>query len=605
MAEEYHYLWEWNLRASPEALWPLVADTNRFNLDTGLPPVEQAPGGDLHNARRRLSFLRMGVRVEWEEEPFEWVRPYRFGVVRRYSRGPVREMRVAARLEPTDDGGTHLSYEVWAWPKGPLGRLALPIQIGFLSARAFDRAFRHYGELAAAGKLAADERARPDFVAGGRTRLKRARQLLVERGLDAGLVDRLVRHVASADALTLARMRPYVLADYWNAPPRDVLEVCLWATRAGMLDLQWDILCPLCRGDQVNAPTLLDVPQEVHCPTCNIHFDVNFEHLVELTFHSSPAIREVRADTFCVAGPGLTPHIEVQQLLPPGAKRVVAPVLEPGRYRLRAPELPGGQFLRVESGGLSEATLRASRSEGWPATELALHPGAPLRLENLTDAEQLFVLERLDWSDEAVTAAEVIGMQLFRDLFADEVLRPYEQISVGSVSILFTDLRGSTRMYREIGDAPAFGLVMDHFEILEQHVAAEGGARIKTMGDAVMAVFQQPSAALRAVLNANTDIAEMLNDPRPLVLKAGLHHGPCIAVTLNERLDYFGSTVNTAANLQALSSGGDVVVSGVVRDDPEVIAVLDDPRLRVEPLPPPRKGGGPETAEVFRIAWVG
>jgi adenylate cyclase len=63
---------------------------------------------------------------------------------------------------------------------------------------------------------------------------------------------------------------------------------------------------------------------------------------------------------------------------------------------------------------------------------------------------------------------------------------------VGSVIILFTDLRGSTILYREIGDAPAFGRVQDHFGMLREAIAGEDGALIKTVDDAVMAVFRRP-----------------------------------------------------------------------------------------------------------------
>ena len=88
---ELHYRWEWRLRSSPRELWPLVADTNRFNRDTGVPSVERPPGaaGSLPNARRRLRLFRLGIPVEWEEDPFEWVWPHRFGVVRRYLGGPI------------------------------------------------------------------------------------------------------------------------------------------------------------------------------------------------------------------------------------------------------------------------------------------------------------------------------------------------------------------------------------------------------------------------------------------------------------------------------------------------------------------------------------
>ena len=126
--------------------------------------------------------------------------------------------------------------------------------------------------------------------------------------------------------------------------------------------------------------------------------------------------------------------------------------------------------------------------KGWSNDELTLSLRPSLNYENATDVEQLFVLERMAWSDQAVTAAEVTALQIFRDLFATEALRPHQQISVGSMTIVFTDLRGSTRLYREIGDAPAFGAVMGHFDILREAVDEEEGALVKTLGDAIMAV---------------------------------------------------------------------------------------------------------------------
>ncbi|HKC64522.1 MAG TPA: hypothetical protein VKB86_12855, partial [Pyrinomonadaceae bacterium] len=109
--KEFHYRWEYDLESSPEELWPLVADTNRFNRDAGVPAVEVR--GSKGNARR-LRLFKLGIAVEWEEQPFEWIRPYRFGVVRRYTKGPVREMRVQAELKAQPEGGTKLIYQVWA-----------------------------------------------------------------------------------------------------------------------------------------------------------------------------------------------------------------------------------------------------------------------------------------------------------------------------------------------------------------------------------------------------------------------------------------------------------------------------------------------------------
>src|SRR4051794_22544876 len=101
-AREFHYRWEFDLESSPEQLWPLVADTNRFNRDTGVPAVKvvSSAGDDPKNVRRRLRLSAFGIPVEWEEQPFEWVRPNRFGVIRRYSKGPVSELRVRVEMLP-------------------------------------------------------------------------------------------------------------------------------------------------------------------------------------------------------------------------------------------------------------------------------------------------------------------------------------------------------------------------------------------------------------------------------------------------------------------------------------------------------------------------
>src|ERR1041385_5842948 len=134
---DFHYRWEFDLKSSPEQLWPLISDTNRFNRDTGVPSVETIADHS-GNGRRRLRLTTFGIPVEWEEQPFEWVRPQRFGVVRRYTKGPIAELRVLAELsernvaasEKPKAPGTKLVYQVWAKPKNVFGLIAIPLQIG-------------------------------------------------------------------------------------------------------------------------------------------------------------------------------------------------------------------------------------------------------------------------------------------------------------------------------------------------------------------------------------------------------------------------------------------------------------------------------------------
>jgi class 3 adenylate cyclase len=137
-------------------------------------------------------------------------------------------------------------------------------------------------------------------------------------------------------------------------------------------------------------------------------------------------------------------------------------------------------------------------------------------------------------------------------------------------------------------------------DILRSAIAEEGGALVKTIGDAVTAVFRRPVASLRAVLAAQAELAVPGSGVRPLRLKAGIHSVPCIAVTLNDRLDYFGSTVN-AARIVSLSSGGDLVVSGAVREDPEVAQLIASGGLDAEPIEAELRGFENARFELWRL----
>jgi class 3 adenylate cyclase len=607
VGKEFYYYWEWRFQTSPEAFWPYFADTNRFNYDRGNPAlVNYTKDERKPNGKHTLGMEVKGIPQVYEEEPFEWVRPLRHSVKRRFLTGFFADMRLLAELKPTPEGGSIGSYKVWVTSRGLLGRLLTPFLVGSLTYRLFDRAFRKYDRLAASGERAARlyQEGKVSWVPGGRERLSQTRDDLLARGADTDLVARLVDLIARADDLSTSRVRPYQLADAWEVPRRAALELCLLGTRAGMLEFRWELLCPLCRGSKAQAEALGSLPNRVHCATCNIEVTANFERSVELTFRPNGSIRRYELNDYCVAGPEVSPHVVVQQLLKPGERRDLTFPLEVGRYRMRALELPGGRFIAAELDGEKDVVLTAS-AQGWPDDELRIATRPTfVHLANDTADEQLFILERMAWSDQAATAAEVTALQAFRDLFASEALRPGEQVTVGSMTIAFTDLRESTRMYREIGDARAFGLVMSHFDILKNIIAEQDGAIVKTIGDSVMAVFRRPANALRAMLQAQRILSDPAQTGHPFSLRVGIHYGPCVAVNLNDRLDYFGSTVNIASRLEALSTGGEIVISDVIRRDPEVTALLGElaDRVVIESVKATLKGFEQEKFDLYLVA---
>lgn len=570
MAKEFHYKWTWDLESSPEALWPLVSDTNRFNRDSGLPPMELL---GISNGVKLVKFKFPLIRIEWEEEPFEWTYPYRFGILRRYRKGPFAEMRVDCRLERLQPSGTRLTYETSVKAANVVGEIAIPLAIGIVSLKRFGEIFTRYDRIALQGGSVLSIVRGRNLSSAGHNKFKLLSERLKSQGVDNIILDNLYDFLHRADDFSIQRMRPYALADGWGLSRRAVLEAFLRATRTGMLDLYWDLLCPECRGVAEDYERLGEVNSTAHCKTCQIDFNANFDHNVEVIFRPNPAVRAVETNVeFCVGSPQRQPHIAFSLIVPPREELPLTTTLNEGRYTLRASEAPGSQVLLAKPNGPEKIDFRAN-AKGWPlgVAELGLMPY--IRLINESDHAQTFELERTAWSDQAATAADVTTLQVFRDLFSSEVLRPGEEISVGSTTLMFTDLRNSTKLYREIGDAPAFGRVREHFEILEQAVAAEGGSIVKTMGDAIMAAFRNPVSAVRAIWTVQKQLT--LRGAPPLSLKIGIHQGPCIVVNLNDRLDYFGSTVNITSRLPNFSMGGEAILSEPIRNDQEVIEFLE------------------------------
>ena len=598
---DYHAIREWTLEASPQALWLFVSNSHRRNYENGNPPLRSAlPSGErLPNAFR----LVKASLSEFEERPFEWVRPQYFVSFQRFTRLRIVEhVRVRIDLLPLPAGGTRLTCDVRARPTSRLTWL-LAAWLGQRILNGLDDSLQRYAQAAlrpAPSLFSLPPAKPPRFAPNGRQRLSEAHARLLEQGGQAELADRLVELLRTVDDLTVGRIRPYVLADHWGEPRHSVLTLCLQATRIGLLEFHWELLCPLCRGAKGRSASLDGLHRRMHCDTCNIDFEANFEWSVEMVFNPPLAIRSYELNPYCVSGPQNTPHIAVQQLIAPGEERQLHLELEAGRYRVRALELPGAQVVDVALSGPAQA-LFTLRDDGWPEGFSSLGTQAVLRIHNATRASQLFLLERMAWSDQAATAADVLATQAFRDLFSREALRPGEQISVGPAAVIFTDLCDSTRMYNQIGDAVAFGHVLHHFDHIKEAIDAEGGAIVKTIGDSVMAVFTRPAPAVRAVLRAREMLASSAWDGAvPLRLKVGIHYGPCIAVTLNDRLDYFGTTVNLASRLGDLAPQGGLVLSQAVLDDPETAAFLRAEALALTGMESELKG----LAGRFRLALL-
>lgn len=570
----------WHVDAPPDRLWRVLADTARFNEASGLGKYQleelpQADGSVLRIGRSRI----MGFGLEWNERPYEWLEGSHFRQTRLFRKGPFSRFGISAELTPEASGRTRIDYVLHGEPANIFGH-------ALVALRQIDRAFRHMGMLVETASRHAEagepgpapfEMPTVELAPGGRERLEAARGRLAAGPYGHGLADRLATLIAGAPDVDVEQIRPLKLARDWGVSRLAAVELALAATREGMLRLSWDLLCPRCRGAKRSVAALDQLPRGAHCPSCNIDYGADFTENVELSFRPAPSIRPVLAGGFCIAGPMSTPHVVMQQILAPGETRDLAAPLPPGRYRLRTID-PGETAEFEHDGGALPAFVADASGARLDAV------GPAIRLANRDARERVLVLERRDWRSDALTAKAATALQAFRDLFADQVLRPDEDVAIDSVALMFTDLEGSTALYQRIGDGAAYNLVRDHFAYLGEAVRRHEGTLVKTIGDAVMAAFADPAQAVAAALSVQRHVGEFnaRQQDAAIRIKTGLHVGPCIAVTMNGRLDYFGSAVNLAARLQGESGGGDVVISEALAADPAVRPLLAPFRLSDE-----------------------
>jgi class 3 adenylate cyclase/carbon monoxide dehydrogenase subunit G len=572
MTTTYRYRKETRFAQPPEAIWPFLADTARLNEMTGSPPYQVADRLDADGRTRRAAIAKVGpVRLQWDERFGEWQQNRWLTQERQFKNGPFRHFRVDAKLDP-EGAGSRLTFAAEVECAGALGFLA---KLSGQLDREFDK------RVTAVERLVAEANT-PDRILGASAReaatpagQRRLDALIADLARDPashGLAPKLAAHLRQAPGVTLRGIRPMALARQWRAPPTHTVELFLAAQHRGILAMGWDLLCPRCRGAKSRVERLHELPQGAHCSSCNIDYKRDFTRNVELTFRPEPWFRPLPEGELCMLGQASTPHVKLQAEVAPHADKSFALTLPPGAYRFRT----------VEAGGEADADIGADGiipQVTASGADISLEPNGQadaLIMRNDTDRALFFVVEDRNWARDALTGERVIAMPAFRRLCPEQLLRPGDDVEIGRVAIMFTDLQGSTKLYDELGDATAYRLVRDHFAFLSERVQRHNGFVVKTVGDAVMAAFGDPADAVRAVLSIHDEV-ENFNRGRSdagIVLKLGLHQGACIAVTVGGVLDYFGSAVNTAARLEHQCRGGEVIVSEAVIADAEAREVL-------------------------------
>jgi len=595
----------------PPLVWALLADTNRWDRAMGAKPssysYERKVEADPRSRTRVGRARQMGVEVSWVEVG-EWIESRFLIGEREFLGGPFT--RIGYRLDVAQDpDGARVKLRVYfgSGPQTPEGLT------GAMEGHLFAAAGRYLDAIAglvARSALPVPEANEPpaslvrrmllndpapDRITVGKvtppveTELTFRAARLAQAPVAREVRDKLLQFLRERPDEELRQVRPFELARAWGMPRREVLRTFLYATRAGLLDLDWQINCPTCRVGSETRSGLSTVGRRAHCDECEIDYDVDFAENIEAVFRVSSAIRDVQPTVYCAGAPSFRPHVFALLRAPAGERRELEAALPEGLLLVRALRGARRAALAIGAAGPAQLVLRVGADEvTLEASGVASGGVTRLSVINETGEATTVALERAGWNADVALGSVILTLPEFHDLFGAEAPAAGVELSVSSLSVLFSDLSGTTALYEQLGDARAFALVQEHFRQMAEVIGAHEGALVKTMGDAVMATFRTPADALAAALDMQAAVAR---GAHPEVgIKVGVHEGACLVVRANERLDFFGSTVNLAARLQAQARPGRVVVLARLLDRPEVGRLVAARGLTVERFSAPLKG---------------
>jgi class 3 adenylate cyclase len=439
----------------------------------------------------------------------------------------------------------------------------------------------------------------------------------------ADAVAMLERMVREAPDHALNRINALDLAAREGLDEEQVVAVLLDAVRLGLFEMSWNVMCPSCAGVLAANTSLKTLNRaQYNCAFCAAGYETTLDNLVEVTFTVSPRLRKIAAHSPDELSPAeyyrqifwssaIDLPADLEKLLqavtleivdlPPGERAILSLQLPEGTLIVFDPVTHTAQFLDVKGEATQERqnlSLVFNKLQV-PVDTIALRPG-PIRLalENRSDSRVLPAVwltnpaldDLLKRRKPVLTAKRLLTNQTFRDIYRTDTLAIDQRLKILSLTFLFSDLKGSTDLYERVGDLVAFDLVNEHFRLLQEIIASERGAVVKTIGDAVMATFASPDHAIAAAIRMRRAMDDLgaQRGQRSLLLKMGVHEGPCLAVTLNLQQDYFGQTVNIASRVQDLAVSRSIVATGRVVENAQAAALLAaaglKPTLRREAL---------------------
>mmetsp|Transcript_41092 Transcript_41092/g.99035 ORF Transcript_41092/g.99035 Transcript_41092/m.99035 type:complete len:601 (-) Transcript_41092:1267-3069(-) len=407
---------------TPSQVWEFVADTDSLNRNIGVTPetIIFEPVSVGVSRRKIQRDLPGGHKFEYEEEPWEWDNANHWlHSVRKPHEGPIQSLEYFLHVHP--EGAEDSKIEMMSAIKARDGDIE--------AAKNAMESLNMFLHTLADESLEMLNNREPWKLASSEVvdkhQLDVLTRSLYDLGEDKNVVDQLIHYLVSAQDSNLVDMQPLSLASKWQVDDEAVISCFLRAARIGLLEPQWSLMCPNCRGSRSTRVKAFDLPKDGHCAGCNISFKSNPQTSMQMVFGTSVRGKMVDTSPACVGSPKQTPHILAQATIGAGQTQAIFDTSafsdgqQQGTFALKCPDLQAVLMLDGKSSGVWSVD-----DENGFVEEVAEEGGNPnsIVVSNKSTKPLLVFVEDLDPTKYArpLSAESIMKNPGFKTLFGAE-----------------------------------------------------------------------------------------------------------------------------------------------------------------------------------------
>lgn len=593
---------EWDLTATPEQLWPFVSNTERLNRAIGLPAVRYTTE-IINDAVETFAHVRIaGMHMKWREHVFEWIESRRMGILREFETGPLRWFTSIVEFVPTVDGSTKLIHRFQVEPRGWFGRIFAKFKFGIETRRSLSKVYSRIDSVLARTKgkdplVDAFEEHRPPS-AKQKSRLNAAVDRLQVEDVNRAVLLQLSEFIQHTPAQQAGRIRPIQLVEQLQLPFDQVMDVLLRGTLVGLFQLKWDVICPSCRIASQTYDVLKMVSDHEHCEACNVSFEVDLRNHVEVIFRVHPTIRDVDTGKYCIGGPAHSSHVVAQTRVRADENVQLGLALTAGSYLLRGPQLAKQLTFQVVGDSVADRPSEVSERDGENAPtgettvshrqdimhtmevqreRLLINLATPsdwtqpnislcslqqlIDIHNGFDQEMIVRIERSSPRTDALTAAAILALPLFRQLFPEQTFAKSQLATMSRMTLLQTKSPTLQQLRSEF-TISAETVYHEHLRQLSDLCSRHNGTWIKIVDQGAVIAFVSPEDAVAVTEQIDSTVRDV-DGALGWRVAVAVVTGPTAATMIGGQLDYLGAPVERLRDLLSKATAGEVLIEEI------------------------------------------